>query len=642
MPSQQTQNPGRSRFASATPDSASSPESASMEAVITTSQEQDRERMSPRTLPSFPTAAAMQDIGLTSGLGLNDPLYAGILPSLLQPCHPQDQIFDSEPVFSFENGTVEQFFQSDIFLPISPKDLNTAFPVGLDERFTVPDLSPSQSDTQRSVASFALEDTDYALLQANVALFDPEGRLSNFQFPSKYAVVRFVKGFFSHMASNLPIVHGPTFQIIAVPSPLLLEIMACGALYVNESATATKMHMAALQLLSEIDEISLCENTDKEFKTWLLQAYLLGTYFATYSGGIRMERQITQTFCHSIQLAHEAIEVLMPSVPSTYKEWVDQETMRRCIAGSIIMGAALSATLKYQYFNIPFIHARFPLASPTAEWTKDENIWRLTPVMYSSDAAEKLFAGQKADLGITEFGFLTIVASVLYQICLFESYAGSTPSELCADFFRRLHNSLQSIDDMWRHQTADKDFFESSPSALTQCTRSFLDSAYYHLYGSQHLAIMKKLLYTWTNITGLDELQLLCANPHASILHIALLRAADSLRYDCRTGIKYLRKMAPFRFGPISANSICEGSLLLCWYLRAKQSCHPALERNPSVEALIEECAAELESLQSITAGQVEVLPLAVTAELIQEDSVWQWPPTLAKKLMDLISRIQL
>lgn len=105
---------------------------------------------------------------------------------------------------------------------------------------------------------------------------------------------------------------------------------------------------------------------------------------------------------------------------------------------------------------------------------------------------------------------------------------------------------------------------------------------------------------------------------------------------------------------------------MLCWYLRAKQSCHPALERNPSVEALIEECAAELEGLQSITAGQVEVLPLAVTAELIQEDSVWQCkirlsspiincmvsyllanivikgPPILAKKLMDLISRIQL
>lgn len=293
MPSQQTQTPGRSRFASVTSDSASPPESASMEAVITTSQEQDRERMSPRTLPSFPTAAAMQDIGLTSDLGLNDPLYAGILPSLLQPCHPQDQIFNSEPVFSFENGTVEQFFQSDIFLPTSPKDLNTAFPVVLDERFTVPDLSPSQSDTQRSVASFALEDTDYALLQANVALFDPEGRLSNFQFPSKYAVVRFVKGFFSHMASNLPIVHGPTFQIIAVPctftpqvasmwklietptaAPLLLEIMACGALYVNELATATKMHMAAQQLLSKVRQRVVAQNKYFPFKWVELTCYL--------------------------------------------------------------------------------------------------------------------------------------------------------------------------------------------------------------------------------------------------------------------------------------------------------------------------------------------------------------------------------
>ncbi|KAJ5904900.1 uncharacterized protein N7473_001816 [Penicillium subrubescens] len=616
-----------------------------MEAVMTINQGQDRERLSLRTLSTSPTAATAQDISTTSGPGLSESLFASMLPSLLQPCHPQDQILASEPVFPFKNWSMEQIFQSDseIFVQPSPRDLITDFPGMLDEGFTVPDQSPPQSDTRRSVASFTLEDTDYTLVQANVARLDPEGRLSNFQFPSKYAVVRFVKAFFSHMASNLPIVHGPTFEITAVPSPLLLEIMACGALYVNESATATKMHMAALLLLSKIEEISLCEGTEEKFQTWLLQAYLLATYFGSYSGDVRMERQITQTFCHSIQLAQEAIDVLRPSDPSTYKEWVDQETMRRCIAGSIIVGAALSATLKHKYVNIPFIHARFPLPSPTAEWTKDEMGWKLTPsMMYSSDVTEKLLTGQKPDLGITDLGFLTIVASVLHQICSFESYAGSGSSDLYADSFRGLQKSLQGIDETWRNQIADDNFFESSPGALTQCTRSFLDSAYYHLYGSQHLAIMKKLLYKWTSLTGLDELHQLCANPHASILHIALLRAADSLRYDCRTGIKYLRKRAPFQFGPISANSICEGSLLLCWYLRAKKSCYPALERNPSVEALIEECAAELEGLQSITAGQEEVLPLAVTAELIQEDSVWQWPPTLAKKLMDLIPRIQL
>ncbi|OKO92962.1 hypothetical protein PENSUB_1066 [Penicillium subrubescens] len=194
-----------------------------MEAVMTINQGQDRERLSLRTLSTSPTAATAQDISTTSGPGLSESLFASMLPSLLQPCHPQDQILASEPVFPFKNWSMEQIFQSDseIFVQPSPRDLITDFPGMLDEGFTVPDQSPPQSDTRRSVASFTLEDTDYTLVQANVARLDPEGRLSNFQFPSKYAVVRFVKAFFSHMASNLPIVHGPTFEITAVPCLLL-------------------------------------------------------------------------------------------------------------------------------------------------------------------------------------------------------------------------------------------------------------------------------------------------------------------------------------------------------------------------------------------------------------------------------------
>lgn len=131
-------------------------------------------------------------------------------------------------------------------------------------------LDVDQSTTS-SFGGLSSVDVDYASAQANVALYDTNQCLSAFRFPSKPALLRFVNAFFRHMAPHTPIVHRPTFDVSTVPctyaiatyrlaltvaAPLLIVMMACGALYLCEHSTAARLHSAAQQLMFQVSHSS--------------------------------------------------------------------------------------------------------------------------------------------------------------------------------------------------------------------------------------------------------------------------------------------------------------------------------------------------------------------------------------------------
>lgn len=78
--------------------------------------------------------------------------------------------------------------------------------------------SPSGSDSQLSDHSFLVDDGQYSKARKNLDNFERTHKLTHFQLPSKYAMGRFVKAFFEHMAPHLPIIHRATFDIASVPS----------------------------------------------------------------------------------------------------------------------------------------------------------------------------------------------------------------------------------------------------------------------------------------------------------------------------------------------------------------------------------------------------------------------------------------
>ncbi|KAF5532868.1 zinc finger protein [Fusarium mexicanum] len=132
-----------------------------------------------------------------------------------------------------------------------------------------------------SRGAFYIEDEQYKKAKQNYEALSASERFSGPRFPSNFAVSRFVRGFFEYMAPHMPIVHLPTFNIMSTPAPLLIEIMACDALYANEPNAAQSLHMAALLLIR------------------------------------RLAREVIK-------------DVQVPETPM-YKEWAHHETLNRCL-----------------------------------------------------------------------------------------------------------------------------------------------------------------------------------------------------------------------------------------------------------------------------------------------------------------------
>jgi hypothetical protein len=223
---------------------------------------------------------------------------------------------------------------------------------------------------------------------------------------------------------------------------------------------------------------------------------------------------------------------------------------------------------------------------------------------------------------LSEFGLITIVSSFLCRICLFEQLTGSRDGELYAKFGRNMQQSLQVLDAIVEARLA-QDNGGLAPNPTVHCARSLLNSAFYHLHASAPLSVMKKLLWSPASLTDPETLHL--SNETISPeLYKALLNAAKQLRFDCRVGLSYIRKIAPIIFGPESAVGVLEGCLLLCWYLQFAQSCVSQIESHDILNALLNESFAEVTDLQLEDHGLQSVLPLAVSAELLSDGSVWK------------------
>lgn len=90
----------------------------------------------------------------------------------------------------------------------APSNLQ-ALPVG-------PALSPEQTREEKK-SIFGFDNAGYEQAQANLASYDPDKKLLNFRFPSRHAVIRYVKAYYEYMDPQLPIVHGPTLDAATIP-----------------------------------------------------------------------------------------------------------------------------------------------------------------------------------------------------------------------------------------------------------------------------------------------------------------------------------------------------------------------------------------------------------------------------------------
>ncbi|KAH6701317.1 hypothetical protein BKA61DRAFT_620512 [Leptodontidium sp. MPI-SDFR-AT-0119] len=498
---------------------------------------------------------------------------------------------------------------------------------------------------QNNGGYLVVDDNQYTNAKENLAHFDINQKLADFCFPSKPTLIRWLSAFFEHMAPILPVVHGPTFEIASVPSPLLIEIIACGALYTNEQGAAAELHTAALVLLKEVENNAMVVTEEGEplFQLWQLQTSLLISYVAAFSGDGQKGHQVVETLSSTLKLAQDAIKALNASEGKTYLEWVYQETITRCIASRILLGVAQFCATNDQYFALPILDDRFPLPSNTTAWLADEANWKQpNHVMYSSDVLTQVFEGQKPSLPDSEFGFLTIVSTVLCHICLFESVIGSKHPELCTAFVSKLDPAVDALYALWQEQQTCAEFLiQSTTSPLIHLTRALLHSVTYHLHASSQLSIMKRRLVQSSFVTRAhDDSQTSCQGASRLSLDKALLCAAFAMRADCRSGLGYVKKISPHRFGPLSAMAAFEGGLLLSWYLHAKNSHPAALEPNSILDTLIEEAFLEVRCAQMRAMEPPAIVPLVTYADLLNNE-VWRLLPAMSHQLEQLAGQLE-
>ncbi|KAH7247554.1 uncharacterized protein BKA55DRAFT_676889 [Fusarium redolens] len=497
---------------------------------------------------------------------------------------------------------------------------------------SVPTSGPVDTAAGRNL----LADDNCENAWANLTKY-PVHILASLRFPSKYAVRRFVKAFFEHFAAHIPIIHQPTFDIATTPSPLLLAIMACGAVYLGEDSTSNSMHTVAVQLVFEHERMRPFNKADPETLIWMLQTYLLLAYFEIHCGS---DAKSGHAFPHCIKLAQEAIAELQKCSVTSYKDWVRRESTNRCIATTILIGASLCSKEQEAWLASPIVEAKFALPSSTADWHKSESDFELpTQMLYSDEALDAIVAGQTPSQVISEFGLVTTVSALLYRICSFELLTSSQHGEIYATYGEKMGKSLQVLDEILKTRMSQQGT-GLAPDSTIHRAKSMLDSAFYHLYASVPLSVMKKLL--WSPATLHDANILRPSNDANSLdLYKAFICAAEGLRYGCRLGLSYLRKMAPIKFGPEDAVGAYEGGLLLCWYLHLAQDRLSHAESRDTLNALLSDSLAEVADLRLDVNGRLSALPLAVCVELLSDGSVWKWPCSVSEKLKLLINKFE-
>lgn len=140
---------------------------------------------------------------LNDSLGLGDQII-DFLPSDLVPDPSSWQIFEPAAVLANPVGPQQEAFRPS---PTHPPAYS----------------SPSGRDSEYSEPPFLVDQDLYDEACGNLDKFDRGQKLADFRLPSKYALGRFLKAFFEHMAPHLPIIHRPSFEIASVPSKFLRE-----------------------------------------------------------------------------------------------------------------------------------------------------------------------------------------------------------------------------------------------------------------------------------------------------------------------------------------------------------------------------------------------------------------------------------
>lgn len=252
----------------------------------------------------------------------------------------------------------------------------------------------------------------------------------------------------------------------------------------------------------------------------------------------------------------------------------------RCTAYTIVLGAVLNAVTGEQLFTLPPLDGKFALPSNTTEWQKDEENWNalLENSINYSETLDCVLNGQMPSYHLSDFGWLTVTAGIVCRICSFETLFRAENSDIYGVFISKMEQPLEVIREAWKSRSESCDHSGTAYDPLEAILYSLLNSSYYHLYASQPLKLMKRLVSSPTEPDSLTSLFEPSGSPSLIGSQKALVRAAETWRQECRIGINYLQRLAYYRFSPLASLHIYEGGMFVAqisvsWLLREMANC---------------------------------------------------------------------
>ncbi|CAK7217533.1 hypothetical protein SCUCBS95973_003187 [Sporothrix curviconia] len=509
-----------------------------------------------------------------------------------------------------------------------------------------------RGEYQSSGLFWELTAADMAQVELRLQMHDGGHRLGDFRLPSRYTAIRYIKAFFAYFLPHTPVVHAPTFHVGTCSMPLLLAIMACGAIHVNEPEVGTVLHHAVLKLLSESDSSGLVVREEPELQLWELQTRLLACQFGLFSGDRRLRREAQAC-------------LLTANKPSSdsWHEWILAETVARCVAWV----NTLSAVLLCDDDETPAVHLAAPyidtpLPCAEAQWTADAVVWQSWsreggPGMLSK-AFQCLLDGTPlgTSTSISPFGMLVLVSALLSQICIMNATNATNATEpekrqsrqgtVTVDDESRMQTALATWEEAWKVHPQSTTLPDAPHGPLMADSILLLNTAYGRLYAHTPLREMRALARLPPGPLPAERVERLygvSGETYNGEQSKPLVRACRSLLIRVRLGMRHMAKTASLTYacyGPLPAY---EGSLLIAWHCLGQTL--GALPRSshgdPMVTRMLDEIVAESQYAQHPRV-QRETIAMVLYRDLIRERWIWQSCNSIAERLDNTIQTFQL
>ncbi|KIX94712.1 uncharacterized protein Z520_09402 [Fonsecaea multimorphosa CBS 102226] len=537
------------------------------------------------------------------------------------------------------------------------------------KNMTAKNADPDNGEYQSSGLFLGLIPSEIEQAKVNLQLFDVENRLCDFVFPTNYMVIRLVRGFFKHFAPHCPIVHPQTFSIGTIQAPLLLAVMACGAVYLNEQEVSIRLYYAVLKLLSEVcresspafdfeerhdprsnlavlqnEDLVIAGQRDSGFQLWELQTRLLTCQYGLFGGDSRIQRQARLSFTRLHVLCREAsVEATKVSV-NDWAGWVFRESMIRCVSWTTVLRAVLLCNEDNAVLRSS--NTEFDGMLPCSEelWSAGGLSWQNSPRVTTTPTVvcfRQLLSGAPLDdTMISPFGLLTLISVILSHICTLRLGNIETTTPTCPDE-ESLRLALHTWEEAWRTHPHATTVPDAPQGPLMADALVVLNAAYYRLYANVQMNEMKAIARLPIDQVSRSRVAKLYQLDNAPDLMKAIVRACRCLLVRVRLGLGYLLKTSCLNYPCYAPLAAYEGSLLMCWYLLGRHLSEIPGPEDHVITAMMDEIVAESEYKYEQPI-QRELLPIMIYRDMIRER--WVWPATcnvLSNNLDGMIKRLK-